>query len=154
MSAQNAAPRALTPAELATLPIGAVVDASERGVRARFMRITEFPGSSVKWVDASSNSGRLVFSQQLRLAVLVTDAPIQPAPVAPLPLPTKAGEWFWGKTRDSEPQRWFVQANDAGQVWYIPAMDRRDELASVYANWAERVGLVRLPEPSKTEAGA
>jgi hypothetical protein len=157
MSAHDAAPRALTADELAALPIGAVVDASERGVRARYMRIAEFPGTSAKWADGSSVSGRLVFSQQLRFAVLVTDAPIQPAPVAPLPLPTQAGERFWGKTRNSSPQWWFVQ-DASGLLLYVPArmVDEGEGRArNVFDRLSgEAFGLVRLPEPTETEAGA
>lgn len=145
MSGQDAAPRVLTAGEVVALPLGAVVDATVAGARVRAMRVAPGSWRLSKRLDESPYAGNL----ELTEVVIVTDAPILPAPVAPLPLPTTAGEWFWGKTRNSEPQRWFVQHSSHGALWYIPGLG--DDLA---AEGAARVGLVRLPDPSETEAGA
>jgi len=76
----------LTKDDLRVLPRGAIIDATVAGARVRVMRL-----GADGWVK----TGRFDWSITVGLddlvdAVLVTDAPIQPAPTAPLPLPEPA----------------------------------------------------------------
>ena len=138
----------LTTAELDALPVGAVVDATATGTRVRAMasETREWHMSAYVGVD------RIALSRDLKDAVLVTDAPIQPAPVKPLPLPTEPGARFWGRTPDSEPTWWFVH-NVGGlvgrQCRYVSSAGR-----GVPSQGVATHGLVRLPDPDASEVTA
>lgn len=130
----------LTATELDALPVGSVVDATVAGVRGRFMRC-----QSGYWSDEQAEAPDTRRSE-LRDAMLVTSAPIAPAPAKPLP--TEPGERFWGKMPDSEPQWWFVRSA-TGDYWYLPTTG-----VAVWPQDVAGCGLVRLPEPSATEVTA
>lgn len=134
----------LTVAELDALPTGAVVEATVVGERVRAIR----RASSRTWAlnAQSSVSGWSALSRELEDVVLVTDAPVPPAPVKLLPLPTDRRERFWGRTRDSEPQYWFVRFG-GDEYWYLPAMG-----AAIWPHEVAECGLVRLPGPDASSA--
>lgn len=135
----------LTSAELDALPVGAVVDATVTGVRVRAMRLEAGGWSLTERLDNSPFAATL----SLEGAVLVTDGPIQPAPIKPLPLPTEPGARFWGRVYDSEPQWWFVREPEPGDQWYVPSVG-----FSLSAQDASALGLVRLPDPGASDVTA
>lgn len=139
----------LTSAELDALPVGSVVDATVTGVRVRAIRRRGW-GS---WGIMEHLEGSwATMSRDLKDAVLVTDGPIQPAPVKPLPLPMELGARFWGRTPDSEPTWWFVH-NVGGlvgrQCRYVSSTGR-----GVPSQGVATHGLVRLPEPDASDVTA
>ena len=137
----------LTSAELDALPVGSVVDATMAGVRVRAMR-REGGGW---WLSADVRTQCGAPSDEFTDAVLVTDGPIQPAPVKPLPLPTELGARFWGRTPDSEPTWWFIRAEPDWSSSYVPSAPSVSWVRS--ADVVER-GLVRLPDPDASEVTA
>jgi hypothetical protein len=60
----------------------------------------------------------------------------------PDPPPTEPGERFWGKTKNTDPQWWFVR-DGTDEVWYVPSGKRPTTLC---ASEIPVNGLVRLPE--------
>ena len=145
-SAPSAAGNVLTTFELDALPVGAVVDATVTGTRVRAMA-----SETREWhMSAYLDGSRVALSRDLKDAVLVTDEPIQPAPVKPLPLPTEPGVRFRGRTPDSEPQWWFVRWSGVpGDYWYLPSTG----MAIWPKDVAER-DLVRLPDSDVSEVTA
>lgn len=137
----------LTTFELDALPVGAVVDATVAGTRVRAMLSEARLWRMSAYLDGS----RVALSRDLRDAVLVTDAPIQPAPANLLALPTEPGARFWGRTPDSEPQWWFVRAEPDWSSSYVPSAPSVSWVRS--ADVATH-GLVRLPDPDASEVTA
>lgn len=148
--APPAAGNVLTTFELDALPVGAAVDATVAGTRVRAMA-----SETREWhMSAYLDGSRVALSRDLRDAVLVTDAPIQPAPVKPLPLPTAPGARFWGRTSNSEPTWWFVhgvgrQRGQSDEVRYVSSTGR-----GVPSQGVATHGLVRLPDPDASEVTA
>jgi len=65
----------------------------------------------------------------LKPIILIPDDAITRIEEIPNPLPTEPGKRFWGKTRNSKPQWWFVRESDSGEeVWYLPAHSKPDPL--------------------------
>jgi len=65
------------------------------------------------------------------------------------PLPTEPGERFWGRTKYTEPQWWFVREGADTETWYVPA---GRVPASLCVDEIPANGLVRLPEPTVIHA--
>lgn len=144
--APPAAGGVLTTAELDALPPGSVVDATVTGTRVRAML-----SETREWhMSAYLDGSRVALSRELTDAVLVTDGPITPAPIKPLPLPTEPGARFWGRVNDSEPTWWFVRwTGEPGSVWYLPPKGY-----GVFPREVDSLGLVRLPDPDTSDVTA
>jgi hypothetical protein len=142
---QDGAPRVLTAKEVDALPVGAVVDATVTGVRVRAMQVMPASWLMSECLDGSRNAG----NSELAEVTLVTGAPVKPALRPVMPLPEVAGERFWGRTRSTEPQWWFVQCSP--DLWYVPAVPARSmgPMDLLDQPQAVRAGLVRLPDPTE-----
>lgn len=63
---------------------------------------------------------------------------------APMPLPTKPGERFWGQGYGTDPQWWFVASLSPVDLVYVAA---DYTVANVHQADVSAAQLVRLPEP-------
>lgn len=146
--APPAAGNVLTTFELDALPVGAAVDATVTGTRVRAMA-----SETREWHMSAYLGSRVALSRDLKDAVLVTDAPIQPAPIKLLPLPTEPGARFWGRTSGSEPTWWFVHSvgfrGQSSEVRYVSSAGRGVPSQGIAAH-----GLVRLPDPDASDVTA